>query len=306
MVRLLKSGRLPAERQASVVNLICQRGNEEDLAYVYEQAVKPDGFSGEIRCQAIEGLATAAKMRKIQPKVDASGLVRLLSDPDEQTARSAVRLASAWKTKELAGPFAGHVVDPRASDESRRLALERCCRSAANRCEATDKLLASDNSRLHAYGVVALAHADLEAAAARAARLLVDPGMSANLDLLLVAFLDRQGERKTGRGPGQNGDSARHGQAGAAAALSRWAKRFGTGRRVDAAAGLHLESAPPTPDELKRLSAEALAQGDPARGEAIFRRADLGCLKCHAVSGAGGDVGPDLSPVGGPRRWITC
>ena len=40
-------------------------------------------------------------------------------------------------------------------------------------------------------------------------------------------------------------------------------------------------------------------QGDATRGEAVFRRANLSCMKCHAVSGAGGNVGPDLSAVGG-------
>ena len=40
------------------------------------------------------------------------------------------------------------------------------------------------------------------------------------------------------------------------------------------------------------------AQGDPARGERIFRRADLNCMSCHSLSKAGGDVGPDLSAIG--------
>jgi putative heme-binding domain-containing protein len=40
------------------------------------------------------------------------------------------------------------------------------------------------------------------------------------------------------------------------------------------------------------------AEGDAVRGEEVFRRADLSCLKCHAVSKAGGQVGPDLSAVG--------
>src|SRR3954452_7686459 len=39
-------------------------------------------------------------------------------------------------------------------------------------------------------------------------------------------------------------------------------------------------------------------KGDAGRGEKIFRRADLSCMKCHAVAQAGGSVGPDLSPVG--------
>ena len=39
-------------------------------------------------------------------------------------------------------------------------------------------------------------------------------------------------------------------------------------------------------------------QGDPARGEAVFRRKELTCLKCHAIAGAGGQVGPGLESIG--------
>jgi putative heme-binding domain-containing protein len=43
---------------------------------------------------------------------------------------------------------------------------------------------------------------------------------------------------------------------------------------------------------------EVADNGDAARGERIFRRADLSCMKCHALSRAGGQVGPDLSAIG--------
>ena len=46
------------------------------------------------------------------------------------------------------------------------------------------------------------------------------------------------------------------------------------------------------------MVAEVAAKGDPARGEEVFRRADLNCMSCHSVSKAGGDVGPDLNAVG--------
>ncbi|MCA9214876.1 MAG: c-type cytochrome, partial [Planctomycetales bacterium] len=54
--------------------------------------------------------------------------------------------------------------------------------------------------------------------------------------------------------------------------------------------------------EFTALSQEQLAEfigdvnklGDAARGEEVFHRKRLNCLKCHSVSGIGGNVGPDL------------
>ena len=120
-----------------------------------------------------------------------------------------------------------------------------------------------------------------------------------NIDLLLDAFLDRQGGGEklaaAWRQRPMPGDTAK------LALRHMYLAGRSDAPLVDVlskAAGIDAEKAPPTPEELVKLSAEVLATGDPQRGEAIFRRGDLGCLKCHSISGAGGDVGPDLSPVG--------
>src|SRR5262249_60282181 len=39
-------------------------------------------------------------------------------------------------------------------------------------------------------------------------------------------------------------------------------------------------------------------RGCPAWSERATRRKDMVCLKCHAIGGSGGQVGPDLSSVG--------
>jgi putative heme-binding domain-containing protein len=49
--------------------------------------------------------------------------------------------------------------------------------------------------------------------------------------------------------------------------------------------------------ELKQLAAD-VKKGDPARGETLYRRADLNCVACHAIGGAGGKVGPDMTSIG--------
>ena len=62
----------------------------------------------------------------------------------------------------------------------------------------------------------------------------------------------------------------------------------------------HLTTGPRNlgPAEMQALVAEIARRGDPARGEAIFRRKDMLCFKCHGIAGAGGRVGPDLVSIG--------
>ena len=55
-----------------------------------------------------------------------------------------------------------------------------------------------------------------------------------------------------------------------------------------------------SPAEMQAMVAQVAAEGDAARGEAVFRRAE--CLKCHSIAGAGGRVGPDLISIGARCR----
>ena len=63
------------------------------------------------------------------------------------------------------------------------------------------------------------------------------------------------------------------------------------------AGGLDQPRPLPTPEQIQALAA-ASRQGNPARGERLFRLKELQCFSCHAIAGAGGKVGPDLSSIG--------
>jgi putative heme-binding domain-containing protein len=52
------------------------------------------------------------------------------------------------------------------------------------------------------------------------------------------------------------------------------------------------------PKDFKALADLAKRDGDPARGEMIYRRSALVCTTCHAIGGAGGKVGPDMTSLG--------
>jgi quinoprotein glucose dehydrogenase len=48
---------------------------------------------------------------------------------------------------------------------------------------------------------------------------------------------------------------------------------------------------------------EALAGGDAESGRRIFfTRTEVSCVRCHKVQGTGGDVGPDLTGIGGKQK----
>lgn len=53
-----------------------------------------------------------------------------------------------------------------------------------------------------------------------------------------------------------------------------------------------------SPDEMSAMMAKVKTQGDPARGEQVFRRQQLLCFTCHAIGGAGGTLGPDIVSLG--------
>ena len=48
---------------------------------------------------------------------------------------------------------------------------------------------------------------------------------------------------------------------------------------------------------MQALLADVQQDGDPERGEDVFRREDVNCMKCHAVSRAGGDIGPNATLI---------
>jgi putative heme-binding domain-containing protein len=67
---------------------------------------------------------------------------------------------------------------------------------------------------------------------------------------------------------------------------------------LNAAVGLTPRSADLSPAALASWAARVKAEGDPARGEAVFRRRELSCFQCHAIGGAGAAVGPDFQSLG--------
>ncbi|RUL86117.1 c-type cytochrome [Tautonia sociabilis] len=307
MVRMLKSGRVPADRQGTLITLIGRQGSPADLGFLLELATGAEALSPENRTLALDALAEAARTRGVSPEGDRSRITALIRGddaPESQDARlSAIRLAGAWEVEGAADALTAVATDleePRPLREAALAALADIG-GPASRQAILD--LAGPNRPLDVRlpAIASLARLDVDAAAERAVSALAS-GAVADLDAvapLIQAFLDRQD------GPDRLASRIRAEGLPADPAKLALRSMYSVGRTdpslvaaLSEAAGINAEPAPLTEAEMQALIADVQTQGDPARGELVFRRDDVNCMKCHAVSGAGGDIGPDLSAIG--------
>jgi putative heme-binding domain-containing protein len=304
LVKLLENKALPADRQGTVVEMIGKRGSADDLGYLYQRAIQPEGFSEAVRRKALDALSEAALTRQTRPSGDVSGLgglVRPDAKVDPASRLAAIRLAGLWKVESLGEALKAIASSPKGSDAARAAALEALAEigGAAGRASIEALTQGKTPGKIRAMAVAALAKLDVEAAATRAVEVLREAGSADDLAPLMAAFLNRQG----GADKLAAAIAAKEIPADAAKLALRTTYALG---RTDPAlvdvlsrvAGLNAEVNPLTQPEMDRLIADVASKGSPERGEEVFRRADLNCTKCHALAGAGGGVGPDLSALG--------
>ncbi|MBI1345807.1 hypothetical protein GC163_05915 [bacterium] len=305
LMKLFESGRLPAQRQPAVVEMICQRGNANDLRVVLDRILQADGFVPELRIQALDWLADAAETRKVVPAGDLSGLAALVigdrATGQPQLQRRAIRLAAEWKVAAVAPALQKLATSTEVTPALQRSAIDGLITIGDPGSHQTLKELATAGHPLpvRMQATAGIVSFDASAAATAAAAVLHDATAKDALGPLLDAFF----QHKEGVDGLAAAIKAHPPTADVAKVALRYMYSVG---RSDAAlsnvlgniAGISADPTPPTPEEVARIVDEVIAKGNPARGEAIFRRKDLSCMKCHSVSRAGGQVGPDLSPVG--------
>lgn len=307
MVKMLKSGRVPPERQGTLIEMLGKRGTGDDLAYLLGRAVATDGFDPALRVKVLQALAEAMLTRKAMPagnREDFTAQLGLLmgADRDRATRLAAIQLAGRWGLEGLVGRLGAIAADRASTEAERDAACQALGTIPGNAARMQlEKLAGGDGPfALRVRATAALVEVSRRHAVLHALRLFREAKPQDDLAPLLAALLNNQGASAAVA----EALTAEELPADSAKLVLR--AMYAVGRTepnlvgvLSKQSGISAEVRPPTPAEVDALIAEVAAQGDPARGERVFRRAELNCLKCHAISGAGGGVGPDLSAIGG-------
>ena len=282
------------------IELIGAAGSPSELEPVYAR-VLDGGFDEPAAVRALRALGEAARLRKVRPDGDPARLATLFAEP-EPVALAAVRLAGQWKDIGAAFARLGELAGAGATPPAVRTAALGALRQIGGpgALETLARLGAADRpAAVRRQAAAALAALDL----GRAVPLIAE--LAPGLDTEPVA-LDFWRSVLGVKGAGQAIAAAlpASGIPEAAARAGMRAAREGGRSDLDLVealargAGLAAGSAEFTETLLRDLAAQALASGDTARGEMIYRRTDLACVSCHAIGGVGGRVGPDMTSIG--------
>jgi putative heme-binding domain-containing protein len=301
LAALLKAGKVPPENVAGVLQILASLGDPPTQAIAWTSVRNGKQLTPSERVGILQALAQAARSRRLKP--DGEGLDQLLADANPSVGAAALRLAGAWKSAGLRAALTRWAGAATSDPERRRAAVDALVELGGPlSIDELARIASLDKSpfAVRRDAIVGLAALDTRKAADPAARLLAKaPPAGEDVAPLFTAFL----RQKTGapalanvlKAQAPAKDAARVGLRVLAglgvqapeltAALHAATGQVGLKRKLDAA-------------ELRRLIKLVQTQGDPVRGEAVFRRAEIGCLQCHALGGAGGKVGPDLSGIG--------
>jgi putative heme-binding domain-containing protein len=300
LVALARAGQVPADREEAVLTVIAGRGGPRELGLVLEGVIGGT-MPAERQESLLNALALATRQRSVRPAGDLSQVGKLLSSSSPGLRAAAARAAGQWGVEslrprliELAG--ADTTAEPLRQAACEALAL---LGGPASREALTSLAGPSRPLAVRRRALIALAALDVNTAAQLAPDVLIAHDKADDPAEVFGSFLERRnGAAALARALAGKSLSADVAKVGVRQARSASGQAPALVEALTKAGHLGGSPRPLTEPEMKQLVADVLKSGDPARGERVFRRADMLCLKCHAIAGAGGQVGPDLVSIG--------
>ena len=282
---------LPKDGSGPWLVLGLQSGDAQIITKIFDQAVI-NGFDEKTTTAALEGITTAISQRQMKPTSDVSGLAPFITRADPAAIELAGVLANETLLTILISSISTGNALPDATVGKIIAALGNFPSPAAR--DILTKLATDAEPSARRLAAIALTRHHREAA------LPLITSVAATLS-------DPQASREFWQ------------QALTASGISnQLAEAFKAKPLPPEIAALTLQHIPEIAEheallamlrtqagasatqthDIPAMAKSAAEKGDPRRGELIYRRAALACTACHAIGGAGGKVGPDMTSIG--------
>lgn len=304
LIQLLASDELSGQRWNEAVNLVVSRGNAQQYERLLNIATRESDAAQ--RHALLNALVATSRQRKLKPAGDLSAIDKLLNDNQPISVRAlAIDAIGNWRIEKHTPTLTALATTATTPLPLRTASISALATLGSS--EAIKLLTGLVTTPSEPYEV-------REAAALGIAARTPKEGAKLAIDLLASSrgsdptrLIQTLAQHK--RGPGALAIALKGRTLPADVAKLAVRAIDSSGRKLDdlklaiSAAGSITSGAKKlSPEEMAAFVADVRNKGDRVRGEAVYRRASLSCMKCHAIGGAGGKVGPDMGSIGGSAQ----
>ena len=306
LIKIYQKGQVPSEYQKDVVSAIAKSGTVSDLNMLLDFAVQNKDKSLILQLNALED---AARQRKLKPENNPERIAGLIGNEDETVSLAAIRLIGLWKLEPLSDRLTSLVKT--GNIPTKKAALSSL--SSIDQSKAL-KLVTDMTGPKNAPEVRIISTAQLAAFnPVEAARIGTDlmrtlPAETDMSDIFVALIGNKAGTEALTAAITAKKIPESVAKKGRQLVQTRvmWTRQRQTDVLALKAALEESGGAMPAAKMSQELNDRDIAglakviseKADPEKGELIFRKAEVNCTSCHAIGGAGGRIGPDLSSLG--------
>jgi putative heme-binding domain-containing protein len=300
ILKVIESKKLSSDREFALWLMLARIGGKDELGKVLDYAGDPK-WSDEARDRLVVAVEESVRQRKVGPPANTDSLYMLLPNSAVQARRSTARLIGLWKVENFRASLVNIAKEVKTNADDRQAAFEGLADMGGEKSrEFFEQMAASSmDATTRRLAVIALSSIDLAGGAKQSVGILESAKPSDDLLMLYAAFLQRKGGApaltKALDGKKLPPDVAKLGIRAVRSSVQDAPELIAA---LQKAGDLAAQKRELTKQELEGYVADVLKSGNAAKGEMLYRRADMQCLKCHAIGGAGGQVGPDLISIG--------
>ena len=285
----------------SWIEIIGRAGTAVELAQLHSQLTGGSLSTGG-QARALDALSHASRLRNLKPSVQKKSVAEFFTSRDQAVQVASLGLAGTWKG--LGAKYDGLVElagGRKTATPVRQAAINAIREIGGTRAVQVLKPLgqAKRNTEARHMAVTALAVLDINEAAPLAIEALDDCKTEpAALNLWRALLGVKNAESALAKALPRKRFSKVAAKAGLRAIREAGRSLQSLALALPSSAGLKDEDITLSRSEILALTKAVEQSGDPSRGELVYRKLELGCVGCHAIGGAGGRVGPDLTSIG--------
>jgi putative heme-binding domain-containing protein len=308
LISRLANGDLDGAQLPAITQLATKEANASQFARITNAILGGKKFEDEQKAAALKVVMDAAKGKNLSPAIDpelaSSQFLSALKSGSTEYVTALANMAALWTIEEMTEPLREAIFGTVADGETVDAALTAVLSFNTPRASDTRSELGRNktSAELKLRFAKAIAPGNIKSSTA-SLRQAIEYGLGVNDGDLLLATTEAILANKDSVEPLYKAIQGSTLSPDHAKLMLRAVYANGTngGELVEVlskTAGIGGPTQALTAEQRVALIKQIETKGDAYRGELIYRRKDLNCAQCHVLSGAGGNVGPDLSGVG--------